>query len=104
MATVKLSHIDKFYDHHYHAVKDLNLTIPSGAFAALLGPSGCGKTTILRMLAGLENISNGALYLDERLLADSTLHTPPENRDMSMVFQSYALWPHMTVAENVVIR
>lgn len=101
MATVKLSHIDKFYDNHYHAVKDLNLTIPSGAFAALLGPSGCGKTTILRMLAGLENISNGALYLDERLLADSTLHTAPENRDMSMVFQSYALWPHMTVAENV---
>lgn len=82
-------------------VNDLNLRIPSGAFTALLGPSGCGKTTTLRMLAGLEKLSSGRLMLGSRVLADSTLHTPSEDRNMSMVFQSYALWPHMTVAENV---
>lgn len=82
-------------------VNDLNLRIPSGAFTALLGPSGCGKTTTLRMLAGLEKLSSGRLMLGNRVLADSTLHTPSEDRNMSMVFQSYALWPHMTVAENV---
>jgi iron(III) transport system ATP-binding protein len=82
-------------------VRDINLTIPQGAFTALLGPSGCGKTTTLRILAGLETLSEGRLWLGDRLLADKTLHTPPEQRDMGMVFQSYALWPHMTVAENV---
>ena len=81
--------------------RDINLTIPQGAFTALLGPSGCGKTTTLRILAGLETLSEGRLWLGDRLLADKTLHTPPEQRDMGMVFQSYALWPHMTVAGNV---
>jgi iron(III) transport system ATP-binding protein len=82
-------------------VRDLSLTIPEGAFTALLGPSGCGKTTTLRILAGLEHLSSGRLLLGDRLLADSRVHMPPETRDMGMVFQSYALWPHMTVAENV---
>nr|WP_284454098.1 ABC transporter ATP-binding protein [Citrobacter sp. MNAZ 1397] len=82
-------------------VRDLNLTIPEGAFTALLGPSGCGKTTTLRILAGLEHLSSGRLLLGDRLLADARVHMPPETRDMGMVFQSYALWPHMTVAENV---
>ncbi len=66
-----------------------------------MGPSGCGKTTTLRILAGLEQLSAGRLLLGDRLLADATTHMPPEQRDMGMVFQSYALWPHMTVAENV---
>ncbi|CAI8802177.1 ABC transporter ATP-binding protein [Kosakonia sp. YIM B13611] len=100
MAELRLEHLSKAFADQM-VVRDLNLTIPQGAFTALLGPSGCGKTTTLRILAGLETLSEGRLWLGNRLLADNTLHTPPEQRDMGMVFQSYALWPHMTVAENV---
>lgn len=100
MAELILNNISKKYGDQT-VVQDLHLEIPTGAFAAFLGPSGCGKTTTLRMLAGLESVSSGRLFLGGRLLADQTLHTPPEDRNMSMVFQSYALWPHMTVAENV---
>ena len=83
------------------AVDGLSLNIPEGAFVALLGPSGCGKTTILRLLAGFENPTAGSIHLGDRLLANERSQCPPERRDMAMVFQSYALWPHMTVAENV---
>ncbi|MEJ8322924.1 ABC transporter ATP-binding protein [Kosakonia sacchari] len=100
MAELRLEHLRKAFAGQT-VVRDINLTIPQGAFTALLGPSGCGKTTTLRILAGLETLSEGRLWLGDRLLADKTLHTPPEQRDMGMVFQSYALWPHMTVAENV---
>lgn len=100
MAELVLNHVYKQYGNQ-EVVSDLSLVIPEGAFTALLGPSGCGKTTTLRMLAGLETISSGQLILGERLLADETLHSSPESRNMSMVFQSYALWPHMTVAENI---
>lgn len=100
MAELRLEQLRKTFGDQT-VVQDVNLTIPQGAFTALLGPSGCGKTTTLRILAGLEQLSDGRLLLGERLLADKSLHTPPEQRDMGMVFQSYALWPHMTVAENV---
>lgn len=100
MAELKLEQLSKIFGDQV-VVRDINLTIPEGAFTALLGPSGCGKTTTLRILAGLEELSGGRLLLGEKLLADKVTHTPPELRDMGMVFQSYALWPHMTVAENV---
>lgn len=100
MAELILERLNKVFGEQA-VVRDLNLTIPEGAFTALLGPSGCGKTTTLRILAGLEHLSSGRLLLGDRLLADARVHMPPETRDMGMVFQSYALWPHMTVAENV---
>lgn len=100
MAELKLEQLSKVFGDQT-VVRDINLTIPQGAFTALLGPSGCGKTTTLRILAGLEQLSDGRLLLGDKLLADKVTHTPPELRDMGMVFQSYALWPHMTVAENV---
>lgn len=100
MAELKLERLSKAFGSQF-VVRDLDLTIPEGAFTALLGPSGCGKTTTLRILAGLEHLTSGRLLLGDRLLADSRVHMPPETRDMGMVFQSYALWPHMTVAENV---
>jgi len=100
MAELKLESLSKTFGDQT-VVRNLSLTIPEGAFTALLGPSGCGKTTTLRILAGLERLSSGRLTLGNRLLADATTHLPPEARNMGMVFQSYALWPHMTVAENV---
>jgi len=83
------------------AVHDVSLTVREGGFLALLGPSGCGKTTVLRMIAGFEQPTDGSILLGERVLADAGDMVPPEHRNMAMVFQSYALWPHMTVAENV---
>ncbi|MFC3394447.1 ABC transporter ATP-binding protein [Brenneria rubrifaciens] len=100
MAELKLERINKQFGEQV-VVRDLSLTIPQGDFTALLGPSGCGKTTTLRILAGLEQLSQGRLLLGDRILADRQRHLPPEERNMGMVFQSYALWPHMTVAENV---
>ena len=100
MAELSLESLSKTFGDQT-VVRNLSLTIPEGAFTALLGPSGCGKTTTLRMLAGLERLSSGRLTLGNRLLADAATHLPPEARNMGMVFQSYALWPHMTVAENV---
>jgi iron(III) transport system ATP-binding protein len=86
------------------AVENLDLTIPDGSFVTLLGPSGCGKTTTLRMIAGLEMPSAGEIRLGERVLSSFTTGEaiPPEKRGMGLVFQSYALWPHMTVSKNIV--
>src|ERR1700750_1997350 len=78
-------------------VDDLSLEVRDGEFIVLLGPSGCGKTTTLRMLAGLESITSGEIYLGDQLIND----VPTQRRDLAMVFQSYALYPHMTIRENI---
>jgi iron(III) transport system ATP-binding protein len=85
----------------FTAVRSLDLAIPKGSLVSLLGPSGCGKTTTLRCIAGLEQPNGGEIRLDGKLLADHSFSEPPERRGMGMVFQSYALWPHMAVADNV---
>jgi ABC-type Fe3+/spermidine/putrescine transport system ATPase subunit len=85
----------------FTAVEDFTLDLDAGKFLALLGPSGCGKTTMLRTIAGFEQPTGGTIHLDGRLLSSATLNIPPERRNMSMIFQSYAIWPNMTVAQNV---
>ncbi|WP_455271175.1 ABC transporter ATP-binding protein [Rhizobium herbae] len=101
MAQLILNHLSKDFGTGRAAVSDVSLTVREGGFLALLGPSGCGKTTVLRMIAGFEQPSDGSIVLGERTLADASGALPPEKRNMAMVFQSYALWPHMTVAQNV---
>jgi multiple sugar transport system ATP-binding protein len=96
MATVTFEHVSKLYG-AVKAVDDLNLEIREGEFMVLVGPSGCGKTTSLRMIAGLEDISAGTLKIGDRVVND----VPPKDRDIAMVFQSYALYPHMTVRDNL---
>jgi multiple sugar transport system ATP-binding protein len=96
MATVTFENVNKMYG-EFQAVKDLNLDIGDGEFMVLVGPSGCGKTTSLRMIAGLEEISSGTLKIGDRVVND----VPPKDRDIAMVFQSYALYPHMSVRENL---
>ncbi|CAK7256630.1 MULTISPECIES: ABC transporter ATP-binding protein [unclassified Shinella] len=101
MAKLILNNVSKDFGTGQPAVKRVSLDVREGGFLALLGPSGCGKTTVLRMIAGFEAPSDGAIFLGERLLADPAQSLPPERRNMAMVFQSYALWPHMSVADNV---
>jgi multiple sugar transport system ATP-binding protein len=96
MATVTFDHVGKRFG-DFAAVKDLNLEIGDGEFMVLVGPSGCGKTTSLRMIAGLEEISEGTLRIGDRVVND----VAPKDRDIAMVFQSYALYPHMTVYDNM---
>ncbi len=96
-AYVSLRHIDKIYDNNVQAVFDFNLDIKRHEFIVFVGPSGCGKSTTLRMVAGLEDISAGELYIDGEYSNDRT----PKDRDIAMVFQSYALYPHMTVYDNM---
>jgi len=83
------------------ALKSVSLDVAPGTFLVLLGPSGSGKTTLLRCLAGIERIDSGSLSIGSRVVADGRSHVPPEQRDLSMVFQDYALWPHMTALDNV---
>ncbi|WP_077211082.1 ABC transporter ATP-binding protein [Bacillus dakarensis] len=97
MAELKLEHIYKIYDQKTVAVKDFNLHIHDKEFIVFVGPSGCGKSTILRMIAGLEDISNGDFFIDGKRVNE----TPPKDRDIAMVFQHYALYPHMTVYDNM---
>ena len=97
MASISIRHITKVYPGDVTAVKDCNLEIPDKEFVVLVGPSGCGKSTTLRMIAGLEEITEGELYIGDRLVND----VPPKDRDIAMVFQSYALYPHMTVFKNM---
>ncbi|WP_368517568.1 ABC transporter ATP-binding protein [Rhizobium sp.] len=102
MAKLILNHVSKdFGTGGRAAVHALSLDVRKGGFLALLGPSGCGKTTVLRMIAGFEQPTDGSIHLGERLLADAASMLPPERRNMAMVFQSYALWPHMNVLDNV---
>ena len=97
MAHIVFEQVTKQYDNGFIAVKDLNLDIGEDEFLVLVGPSGCGKTTSLRMLAGLETISGGNIYIDGKRVNEMS----PRERDIAMVFQSYALYPHMSVFENM---
>ena len=97
MATVSLKHIDKVYDNNVQAVFDFNLEIQDKEFIVFVGPSGCGKSTTLRMIAGLEDITRGELKIDGKVMND----VEPKDRDIAMVFQSYALYPHMSVYDNM---
>jgi multiple sugar transport system ATP-binding protein len=97
MAEIVLDHVNKSYADGAAAVKDLNITIADGEFLILVGPSGCGKTTTLNMIAGLEDISSGEL----RIGGERMNERAPKDRDIAMVFQSYALYPHMTVRQNI---
>jgi len=97
VADVQLVHLSKVYDNGVVAVNDLNLEIGEGEFVVLVGPSGCGKTTALRMVAGLEEISDGEIRIGGKVVND----LPPRERDIAMVFQNYALYPHKTVYENL---
>ena len=102
MSQIVLKNIDKFYGSN-HVLKNLNLTVNDGEFMTLLGPSGCGKTTTLRVIAGLEKPQNGTIEMDGHLVvnAKELYFEDPGKRGMNLVFQSYALWPHMTVFQNV---
>ena len=97
MATVTFDHMYKRYGEDVVAVNDLNLEIGDGEFICLVGPSGCGKTTALRCVAGLEEISDGRLLIGDRVVNN----VAPKDRDIAMVFQSYALYPHMSVYDNL---
>jgi multiple sugar transport system ATP-binding protein len=97
MATVDMEKVNKVYENGFHAVKDFTLDVNEGEFMVLVGPSGSGKTTALRMVAGLEDITSGTLRIGGKVVNDET----PKERDIAMVFQNYALYPHMTVAENI---
>jgi multiple sugar transport system ATP-binding protein len=96
MASVTFEHVTKKFE-NVIAVKDLTLHIPDGEFLVLVGPSGCGKTTTLRLLAGLEEVTHGRIYIGDRDVTD----IPPKDRNVAMVFQSYALYPHMNVYDNI---
>ena len=97
MASVKLDKVRKVYDGQVIAVHEASFQIEDGEFVVLVGPSGCGKSTTLRMIAGLESVTEGTLYIDDQRVND----VPPKDRDIAMVFQNYALYPHMTVWENM---
>src|SRR5207248_7724083 len=97
MAELTLSHVGKVYGDGTRAVTDLSIDISDGALMVFVGPSGCGKTTALRMVAGLESMTEGEVCIGDRVVND----LPPRDRDVAMVFQSYALYPHMTVRENI---
>lgn len=102
MSQVRIEHLYKRYG-KVTAVGDFNIDIQDGEFISFLGPSGCGKTTTLRMVAGFERATEGSIVIDDRVVSSSEqgIFVPPEKRGVGMVFQSYAVWPHMTVAENV---
>src|SRR5918997_3326566 len=97
MADITLQDVTKRYPDGYEAVRDMNLSIEDGEFVILVGPSGCGKSTALRMIAGLEDISEGELRIGDEVVNEKA----PKDRDIAMVFQNYALYPHMTVRDNM---
>lgn len=97
MVELNLSHIFKKYPNAFYAVEDFDLDIKDKEFIVFVGPSGCGKSTTLRMVAGLEDITEGELRIDGEVVNDKA----PKDRDIAMVFQNYALYPHMTVYDNM---
>src|SRR3982750_2591989 len=100
MSKLVLKNIGKSYG-NFDAVKDFSLELASGEFVSLLGPSGCGKTTTLRMIAGFMPPTSGTIEVDGQVISSLAGVVPPEKRGMSMIFQSYAIWPNMTVGQNV---
>ncbi|MDD4148124.1 MAG: sn-glycerol-3-phosphate ABC transporter ATP-binding protein UgpC, partial [Candidatus Cloacimonetes bacterium] len=97
MAKIVVKNLNKYYDNGFHAVKDVSFVAEDKEFMVLVGPSGCGKTTVLRLIAGLVEISSGDIYIGDNLVNNK----PPKDRDIAMVFQNYALYPHMTVFDNM---
>jgi multiple sugar transport system ATP-binding protein len=97
VASISLNAVTKVYPNGYEAIHGLDLEIADGEFMVMVGPSGCGKTTVLRMIAGLEDVSSGTVKIDDDVVND----VAPRDRDIAMVFQSYALYPHMSVAQNI---
>src|ERR671929_698944 len=97
MAKIVLDHVSKVFGADVVAVNDVTLEIRDGEFMVLVGPSGCGKSTILRLLAGLEEVTDGEISIGDRQVTD----LPPKDRDIAMDFQNYALYPHMTVEQNL---
>src|SRR6478609_11960514 len=97
MAEIKLRDVTKRYPDGFEAVKHMDLDIADGEFMILVGPSGCGKSTALRMIAGLEDITEGEMVIGDQVVNERA----PKDRDIAMVFQNYALYPHMTVRENM---
>ena len=100
MSTITVNHVTKSFGDNT-VLKDFTETFKDGEFVTLLGPSGCGKTTMLRMIAGFEKPTSGELYIDDQLVCGGNTFVPPEKRGIGMVFQSYAVWPHMNVFDNV---
>lgn len=97
---ISIQNLSQAFSHQY-VLNGINLTVTKGTVLALLGPSGCGKSTLLKLLAGLLQPTDGTIYFGEQLVASSYHLIPPEKRNLGMVFQDYALWPHMTVSQNV---
>lgn len=98
--SILIKNITKKYD-NATALKDISLEVKDGEFVAILGPSGCGKTTLLRVIGGFVDPTAGSVQIDEKVYSSQTVHIPVEKRDLGMVFQSFALWPHMTVWEHI---
>jgi iron(III) transport system ATP-binding protein len=99
-ATITLSGLRHAFEGHT-VLDNVDLAVPAGTVTALLGPSGCGKSTLLKAVAGLLRPQAGSIAFDDKIVSDASRHAPPEQRDLGMVFQDYALWPHMSVAQNV---
>ncbi|MBA2847711.1 ABC-type sugar transport system ATPase subunit [Thermosulfuriphilus ammonigenes] len=97
MASVRLEGVSKIYPRQVRALVEVDLLVPERSFLTILGPSGCGKTTLLRVIAGLEQVSSGKIHIDSRLVNE----LPPARRDVAMVFQNYALYPHFRVYKNI---
>ena len=97
MGAIKITSVGKIYPNGTRALEDVNIEINDGEFVVLVGPSGCGKTTLLRMVAGLEDITEGEIFIGDKVVNE----VAPKDRDIAMVFQNYALYPHMSVYDNM---